>query len=110
MVGFAPDAPPRKGASVTGCRHGAGGAAIRGPTSLRTTFGVNSLGPTFLLTPMTEPFLANPEFRAKTLSRIPLGRLGAVEDVMGAILFLASDASSLMTGSALTIDGGWTAI
>jgi NAD(P)-dependent dehydrogenase (short-subunit alcohol dehydrogenase family) len=71
---------------------------------------VNSLGPTFLLTPMTEPFFANPEFRARTLSRIPLGRLGTVEDVMGAILFLASDASSLMTGSALTIDGGWTAI
>jgi NAD(P)-dependent dehydrogenase (short-subunit alcohol dehydrogenase family) len=70
---------------------------------------VNSLGPTFLLTPMTEPFFAKPEFRAKTLARIPLGRLGAVEDLMGAILFLASDASSLMTGSALTIDGGWTA-
>jgi NAD(P)-dependent dehydrogenase (short-subunit alcohol dehydrogenase family) len=70
---------------------------------------VNSLGPTFLLTPMTEPFFANPEFRAKTLARIPLGRLGAVEDLMGAILFLASDASALMTGSALTVDGGWTA-
>jgi NAD(P)-dependent dehydrogenase (short-subunit alcohol dehydrogenase family) len=70
---------------------------------------VNSLGPTFLLTPMTEPFFANPEFRARTLARIPLGRLGTVEDLMGAILFLASDASSLMTGSALTVDGGWTA-
>jgi NAD(P)-dependent dehydrogenase (short-subunit alcohol dehydrogenase family) len=71
---------------------------------------VNSLCPTFLLTPMTEPFFANPEFRAKTLARIPLGRLGTVEDLMGAILFLASNASSLMTGSSLTIDGGWTAI
>jgi NAD(P)-dependent dehydrogenase (short-subunit alcohol dehydrogenase family) len=71
---------------------------------------VNSLGPTFLLTPMTEPFFANAEFRAKTLARIPLGRLGAVEDLMGAILLLASDASSLMTGTSLTIDGGWTAI
>jgi NAD(P)-dependent dehydrogenase (short-subunit alcohol dehydrogenase family) len=70
---------------------------------------VNSLGPTFLLTPMTERFFANPEFRAKTLARMPLGRLGAVEDLMGAILFLASDASSLMTGTSLTIDGGWTA-
>ena len=71
---------------------------------------VNTLCPTFLLTPMTAPFFANPEFRARTLARIPLGRLGAVEDLMGAILFLASDASSLMTGASLTIDGGWTAV
>jgi NAD(P)-dependent dehydrogenase (short-subunit alcohol dehydrogenase family) len=55
---------------------------------------------------MTEPFFANAEFRARTLARIPLGRLGAVEDLMGAILSLASDASSLMTGSSLTVDGG----
>jgi NAD(P)-dependent dehydrogenase (short-subunit alcohol dehydrogenase family) len=47
---------------------------------------VNSLGPTFLLTPMTAPVFANPEFRAKTLACIPLGRVGAVEDLMGAIL------------------------
>jgi NAD(P)-dependent dehydrogenase (short-subunit alcohol dehydrogenase family) len=71
---------------------------------------VNTLCPTFIRTPMTAPFLANPEFRAKTLARIPLGRLGAVEDLMGAIVFLASDASSLMTGSSLTVDGGWTAV
>ena len=71
---------------------------------------VNTLCPTFLLTPMTAPFFANPEFRARTLARIPLGRLGAVEDLMGAIVFLASDASSLMTGTSLTIDGGWTAV
>jgi NAD(P)-dependent dehydrogenase (short-subunit alcohol dehydrogenase family) len=71
---------------------------------------VNTLCPTFLLTPMTAPFFANPEFRARTLARIPLGRLGEVDDLMGAILFLASDASCLMTGSALTIDGGWTAV
>ena len=71
---------------------------------------VNTLCPTFLLTPMTAPFFANPEFRAKTLARIPLGRLGTVEDLMGAIVFLASDASALMTGTSITIDGGWTAI
>jgi NAD(P)-dependent dehydrogenase (short-subunit alcohol dehydrogenase family) len=71
---------------------------------------VNSLCPTFLLTPMTAPFFANPEFRAKTLARIPLGRLGEVEDLMGAIVFLASDASALVTGTSLIIDGGWTAV
>jgi NAD(P)-dependent dehydrogenase (short-subunit alcohol dehydrogenase family) len=71
---------------------------------------VNTLCPTFLLTPLTAPFFANPEFRARTLARVPLGRLGAVEDLMGAIVFLASDASALMTGTSLTIDGGWTAI
>jgi NAD(P)-dependent dehydrogenase (short-subunit alcohol dehydrogenase family) len=55
---------------------------------------------------MTEPFFANPEFRAKTLARIPLGHLGTIEELMGAILFLASDASSLMTGTSLTIEAG----
>ena len=71
---------------------------------------VNTLCPTFVRTPMTAPFFGNPEFRARTLSRIPLGRLGEVEDLMGAIVFLASEASSLMTGASLTVDGGWTAI
>jgi NAD(P)-dependent dehydrogenase (short-subunit alcohol dehydrogenase family) len=71
---------------------------------------VNTLCPTFIRTPMTAPFFANPEFRARTLGRIPLGRVGEVEDLMGAIVFLASDASALMTGTSLTIDGGWTAI
>jgi NAD(P)-dependent dehydrogenase (short-subunit alcohol dehydrogenase family) len=70
---------------------------------------VNSLCPTFVRTPMTAPFFANPEFRAETLARIPLGRVGEVEDLMGAIVFLASDAAALMTGASLTIDGGWTA-
>jgi NAD(P)-dependent dehydrogenase (short-subunit alcohol dehydrogenase family) len=70
---------------------------------------VNSLGPTFLDTPLTRPFLQNQAFKAEVLSKIRLGRLGTVEDLTGAILFLASDASSLMTGSALVVDGGWTA-
>jgi NAD(P)-dependent dehydrogenase (short-subunit alcohol dehydrogenase family) len=70
---------------------------------------VNTLCPTFVRTPMTAPFFQNPEFRAKTLARIPLGRVGEVEDLMGAIVFLASDASGLMTGASLNVDGGWTA-
>jgi NAD(P)-dependent dehydrogenase (short-subunit alcohol dehydrogenase family) len=70
---------------------------------------VNTLGPTFLETPMTRPFFENKEFRAEVISKIKLGRLGQLDDVTGAIVFLASDASALMTGSALVIDGGWTA-
>jgi NAD(P)-dependent dehydrogenase (short-subunit alcohol dehydrogenase family) len=70
---------------------------------------VNSLGPTFLATPLTLPFWQDKEFLKDTLKRIKLGRLGTVEDMMGAIVFLASDASALMTGSAVVADGGWTA-
>ncbi|MEJ2377072.1 MAG: SDR family oxidoreductase [Pseudolabrys sp.] len=70
---------------------------------------VNSLGPTFLETPMTRPFFENKAFCDEVLSKIKLGRLGQLEEVTGAIVFLASDASSLMTGSALVLDGGWTA-
>jgi NAD(P)-dependent dehydrogenase (short-subunit alcohol dehydrogenase family) len=70
---------------------------------------VNSLGPTFLETPMTRPFFENKAFREEVLSKIKLGRLGQLEELTGAIIFLASDASSLMTGSALVLDGGWTA-
>jgi NAD(P)-dependent dehydrogenase (short-subunit alcohol dehydrogenase family) len=70
---------------------------------------VNSLGPTFLETPMTRPFFENKAFRDEVLSKIKLGRLGQLDELTGAILFLASDASSLMTGSALVLDGGWTA-
>ncbi len=70
---------------------------------------VNSLGPTFLETPMTRPFFENKAFRDEVLSKIKLGRLGQLEELTGAIVFLASDASSLMTGAALVLDGGWTA-
>jgi len=73
------------------------------------TIRVNSLGPTFLETPMTRPFFENKAFRDEVLSKIKLGRLGQLDELTGAIVFLASDASSLMTGSALVIDGGWTA-
>ena len=70
---------------------------------------VNSIAPTFIETPLTRPFLADQAFKQSVLDKIKLGRLGQVEDVMGAIVFLASDASSLMTGTSLLVDGGWTA-
>jgi NAD(P)-dependent dehydrogenase (short-subunit alcohol dehydrogenase family) len=76
-----------------------------GPHDIR----VNSLGPTFIETPLTKPFFANEAFRKDVLSRIKLGRVGQVDELTGAIVFLASDASRLMTGSALIVDGGWTA-
>jgi NAD(P)-dependent dehydrogenase (short-subunit alcohol dehydrogenase family) len=75
----------------------------------RHNIRVNSIGPTFLETPMTRPFFENQAFRDEVLSKIKLGRLGQLEELTGAIVFLASDASSLMTGSALVLDGGWTA-
>ncbi len=70
---------------------------------------VNTLCPTFIETPMTRPGLADPANRAWVLSKIKLGRVGQVEDLMGAVLYLASDASSLVTGTSLLVDGGWTA-
>ncbi len=74
-------------------------------------YGVRSniIAPTFIETPMTRPYLQDEAFAASVLSRIKLGRIGQVEDLMGAVVFLASEASSLMTGSSLVVDGGWTA-
>jgi NAD(P)-dependent dehydrogenase (short-subunit alcohol dehydrogenase family) len=69
----------------------------------------NTIAPTFIETPLTKPFFEDPAFKAHVLSKIKLGRVGQVEDLMGAILFLASDASALMTGTSTLIDGGWTA-
>jgi NAD(P)-dependent dehydrogenase (short-subunit alcohol dehydrogenase family) len=69
----------------------------------------NTIAPTFIETPLTRPFLAEPAFRASVLGKIKLGRIGQVEDLMGAVVYLASGASALMTGSSLVIDGGWTA-
>jgi NAD(P)-dependent dehydrogenase (short-subunit alcohol dehydrogenase family) len=76
-----------------------------GPHGIR----VNALAPTFIETPMTRPFFADENFKRSVLDKIKLGRLGQVEDLMGAIVFLASDASALMTGASLIVDGGWTA-
>lgn len=70
---------------------------------------VNTVCPTFVETPMTRPFLQDPAFRVEVLAKIKLGRIGTVQDVAGAVVFLASEAAGLMTGSALMLDGGWTA-
>ncbi|MFN7168033.1 MAG: SDR family NAD(P)-dependent oxidoreductase [Pannonibacter sp.] len=70
---------------------------------------VNTLCPTFIRTPLAEQTLANPERRAWILSKIKLGRIGEITDLMGPIVFLASDASALVTGTHLLVDGGWTA-
>lgn len=69
----------------------------------------NTIAPTFINTPLTAPFFEDPGFKADVLAKIKLGRLGEVEDVMGAVLFLASDAAGLITGTSLVVDGGWTA-
>ena len=71
---------------------------------------VNTLCPTFIETPLTRPFLADPAFREQVERSILLGRVGQPEDLMGAVVFLASDASALITGTPLMVDGGWTAL
>ena len=70
---------------------------------------VNSIGPTFIDTPLTRPFWSDRAFHDDVLRRIKLGRLGTVEDLMGAVVFLASDAAALVTGTSVVVDGGWTA-
>lgn len=79
-------------------------AAELGPHGIR----VNTICPTFVETPMTKPFFEDKAFSDWVMARIKLGRLGKLEDVMGAVAYLASDAASLMTGSSLMLDGGWT--
>ena len=69
----------------------------------------NTIAPTFIETPLTKPFFEDETFRASVLDKIKLGRIGTVEDLMGAALFLACDAAALVTGTSLIVDGGWTA-
>lgn len=70
---------------------------------------INTICPTFIETPLTKPYFENPDFLTDTLRKIKLGRLGQVEDLTGAALYLASDASGLVTGTSILVDGGWTA-
>ena len=70
---------------------------------------INAVAPTFIRTSFTEPMFEDEEFYQEVLSNIPLGRIGEVDDVLGAVVFLASSASDLITGHTLLVDGGWVA-
>ena len=100
---------------ATGCVYCASKHAIEGMTkALAWELGpanirVNTVCPTFIETAMTAPMLADQAFHEWVVSKIALGRVGQLHEVMGPMVFLASDASSLITGSALMLDGGWTA-
>jgi NAD(P)-dependent dehydrogenase (short-subunit alcohol dehydrogenase family) len=76
-----------------------------GPCGIR----VNTICPTFIATPLTAPFLEDEAFSTYVHSKIALGRIGKLEDIMGAVVYLASDAAALTTGASLMVDGGWTA-
>ena len=71
---------------------------------------VNSVAPTFIETPLTAPMFENEDFKQDVLSKIPLDRIGTVEDVAAAVLYLASSSSNMVTGHSLRVDGGWTAL
>jgi len=71
---------------------------------------VNTICPTFIVTPMTKKFLKNNKFKNDMLKNIPLGRFAQTSDVATAVAFLASDSSSMITGTSILVDGGWTAI
>lgn len=76
-----------------------------GPHGIR----VNTIGPTFIRTPLTAPTFDRPEMVEWVKSKIKLGRVGEVEDIMGGVVYLASDAGALVTGTGHLVDGGWTA-
>ena len=70
---------------------------------------VNAVAPTFLMTPLTAPMFEDEAFYSQVVSNLPMGRIGEVDDVLGAVVFLASPAADLITGHTLLVDGGWTA-
>ena len=70
---------------------------------------INCVAPTFLKTPLTEPMFKDQEFYTEVIRRIPLGKVGTPEDVVGAVLYLCSDSAGLVTGSTILVDGGWVA-
>lgn len=70
---------------------------------------VNAVAPTFVETPLTQPMLKDPEFMASVLEKIPMGRVAQADEIASAVLFLASDAASMVNGDSLKVDGGWTA-
>ena len=70
---------------------------------------VNTVCPTFVVTPMTKKFLKNKKFKKETLNNIPLGRFAELSEISSSVVFLASDAASMITGTSLLVDGGWTA-
>ena len=76
-----------------------------GPHGIR----VNTVSPTFIETPLTRPFLEDPEFAEFVMGMIAMKRIGTVDDVAAAVLYLASPASGIVTGTSLRVDGGWTA-
>ena len=76
----------------------------------KSNIRVNTICPTFVVTPMTKKFLKNKKFKKDMLKNIPLGKFAEVSDVATAVAFLASDASSMITGTSILVDGGWTAI
>ena len=70
---------------------------------------VNTVAPTFVVTPMTKKFLKNKKFRKETLNNIPLGRFAEMSEIASTVVFLASDAASMIHGTSILVDGGWTA-
>ena len=75
----------------------------------RYNIRVNAVAPTFVVTPMTKKFLKNKKFKKETLNNIPLGRFAEMSEIASTVVFLASDAASMIHGTSILVDGGWTA-